>query len=59
MSKNPRGNLTKVSPANKAGTSVKTSIPSYLIAKYDISVGDHLEWFDDGEYIKIKKFEER
>jgi len=55
MSKNPRGNITKVSPANKAGTSVKTSIPSYLVAKYNISVGDQLEWSDDGKYLKIKK----
>ena len=55
MSKNPRGNITKVSPANKAGTSVKTSIPSYLVAKYNINVGDELEWSDDGNYIIFKK----
>jgi hypothetical protein len=55
MSKNPRGNITKVSPANKAGTSVKTSIPSYLVAKYKINVGDELEWSDDGNYIKFKR----
>ena len=57
MSKNPRGNITKVSPANKAGTSVKTSIPSYLVAKYNINVGDQLEWSDDGKFLKIKKYE--
>ena len=57
MSKNPRGNITKVSPANTAGTSVKTSIPSYLVAKYDISVGDQLEWSDDGKFLKIRKIE--
>ena len=55
MSKNPRGNITKVSPANKTGTSVKTSIPSYLVAKYDLSIGDYLEWSDDGKFLKIKK----
>ena len=55
MSKNQRGNITKVSPANKARTSVKTSIPSYLVAKYEISVGDQLEWSDDGKYIKFKR----
>ena len=55
MSKHSKGNITKVHPANKAQTSVKTSIPSYLTAKYDISVGDILEWNDDGEYILIRK----
>jgi hypothetical protein len=55
MSKNQRGNISKVAPGNKAGTSVKTSIPSYLVAKYNIFAGDELEWFDDGEYIKFKK----
>ena len=55
MSKNRRGNITKVSPANTERTSVKTSIPSYLVAKYNIHVGDELEWTDDGEYLKFKK----
>jgi len=55
MSKNRRGNITKVSPANTARTSVKTSIPSYLVAKYNIHVGDELEWTDDEKYLKFKK----
>lgn len=59
MSKNAKGNLTKVSPANTKGTSLKTSIPSYLTAKYKIEVGSTLEWDDDGDCIKIKKYEEK
>ena len=55
MSKNTKGNITKVSPANTMGTSVKTSIPTYLTAKYNIHVGDKLEWNDDGKLITIKK----
>jgi len=55
MSKNKRGNITTVAPGNTAGTSVKTSIPAYLSAKYNISVGDHLEWSDSGDYLKFKK----
>jgi hypothetical protein len=59
MPKNSKGNLTKVGPANTSGTSVKTSIPSYLVAKYNIRVGDTLEWDDDGEHIKLKKLGEQ
>ena len=55
MSKNKRGNITKVAPGNKTGTSLKTSIPSYLVAKYNISVGDELEWSDYGDFLKFKK----
>lgn len=55
MSKNSQGNWTKVGPANTKRTSVKTSIPGYLVAKYMISVGDTLEWDDDGEFMKIRK----
>jgi hypothetical protein len=55
MSKNKRGNVTKVAPANKMGTSVKTSIPAYLVAKYKISVGDELEWTDEGNCLRFKK----
>jgi len=55
MSKNSKGNWTKVGPANTEKTSLKTSIPSYLVAKYKIGVGDTLEWDDDGEVMKIRK----
>uniref|UniRef100_A0A6M3X5N5 Uncharacterized protein n=1 Tax=viral metagenome TaxID=1070528 RepID=A0A6M3X5N5_9ZZZZ len=50
-----RRNITKVSPTKKEGAVVKTSIPTHLVKKYDIYVGDELEWNDDGEYIKFKK----
>jgi len=57
LSKNPCGNLTKVAPANTMGTSVKTTIPSYLVGKYGIHTGDMLEWSDDGRCMIIRKVE--
>lgn len=57
MPRNAKGNWTKVGPANVEGTSVKTSIPIYLVAKYRIEVGDTLEWDDDGEIMKVRRID--
>jgi hypothetical protein len=57
MSKNAKGNWTRVGPGNTEGTSVKTSIPVYLVAKYGIEVGDTLEWDDDGRVLKARKID--
>ncbi len=59
MSKNSRGNWTRVGPGNAEGTSVKTSIPTYLVAKYEIEVGDTLEWDDDGSMMKVCRIDNK
>jgi len=57
MSKNLKGNWTKVGPANKKRTSVKTSIPTFLVGKYTISVGDTLEWDIGDGFMTVKKID--
>jgi len=51
------GNVTTINKANING-SYKTSIPSFIIPQFGLSVGDKLEWLicaaDNGEfYIKV------
>jgi hypothetical protein len=44
MAKNARADETILNPATKNSMSLRTTIPSWIIAKYELKKGDKFRW---------------
>ncbi len=58
MAKNVRADESILNPATSTGTSLRTTIPAWIIAKFEIKKGDKFRWHimheKDYEYIAIQ-----
>lgn len=57
MSKNIRADETILAAATTTGTSLRTTIPSFIVAKLELKKGDRFRWhLDQGElHIQVIK----
>ena len=58
MSKNSRADETVLHAATSAGTSLRTTVPAFVISQLDLKKGDVLRWEIDKEenelFLKIR-----
>jgi len=54
MSKNPRGNETLLQHTSKQGSSLRTTVPAFIIGQMDLEKGDKFRWKIDRDNIIIE-----
>lgn len=53
MAKNVRADETILAAATTTGTSLRTTIPSFIVAKLELKKGDRFRWHLDKEGLRI------
>jgi hypothetical protein len=54
MAKNIRADETILASATTTGTSLRTTIPSFIVAKLELKKGDRFRWHLDKEELSIQ-----
>jgi len=58
MAKNARADESILNPATSTGTSLRTTIPAYIVAKLELKKGDRFRWQMDNDELRIQVFHE-
>jgi len=58
MAKNVRADESILNPATSTGASLRTTIPSWIVAKFELKKGDKFRWHiiheKESEYVAIQ-----
>jgi hypothetical protein len=58
MPKNPRADETILQPASGTGSSLRITVPAFIINQFNLKKGDRFRWKIEGESIGVETIQE-